>query len=202
MFAKDGTLFVTLGDRGALPGRLARVLPDGPELLGYARDRLALGVEGGRVRVAGTAANVPLGKIPTKRSASAEDATGDGGTPVTDLSSMSVRTDERFVRATMSVGQLAPTAVPGSVTAYSLLIDGRRFDSFIDTGDTSGTPVVMDNGTGYYMPAGTASWTDELLELVACQTRPAWLVACQTRLQRLQRARWTTRVGATSYGSP
>lgn len=120
-----------------------------------------MSIEGGRIRVAGKAANVPLGTIPTKRSASAEDATGDGGTPITDLTAMSVRTDEKFVRATMAVGQVAPAVLPTSVVAYSLLIDGRRFDSFIGTGDTSGTPVVMDNGTGYYMPPGTATWNDD-----------------------------------------
>jgi hypothetical protein len=135
-----------------------------PEPVASSRPQLRTGrvaVEGGRLRVRGTAANVPLGKVPTKRSASAEDATGDGGTPITDLTGMSVRTDKRFVRATMSVGQVAPAALPTSVTAYSLLVDGRRFDSFIATGDTSGTPVVMDNGTGYYLPEGTATWNDD-----------------------------------------
>ncbi|WP_370037865.1 hypothetical protein [Nocardioides sp.] len=118
-------------------------------------------LSGGKVKVKGKATNKPLGKAPKKRSASAEDATGDGGTPITDLTSMSVRTDKKFVRATMSVGQVSPAALPTSVTAYSLLIDGRRFDSFIATGDTSGTPVVMDNGTGYYLPEGTATWNDD-----------------------------------------
>lgn len=118
-------------------------------------------VVGGRVRVAGKATNVALGKLPTKRSATAVDATGDGGTPVSDLTSMSVRTDKKFVHATMSVGQVAPRVLPTSVTAYSLLVDGRRFDSFIATGDTSGTPKVMDNGTGYYLPDGTATWNDD-----------------------------------------
>jgi hypothetical protein len=45
-----------------------------------------------------------------------------------------------------------------SPVAYSLTIDGRRLDSFVPTGGTDGTPVVMDNGTGYYLPAGTATW--------------------------------------------
>ncbi|MBU2110329.1 MAG: hypothetical protein KKE65_01585 [Actinobacteria bacterium] len=118
-------------------------------------------LSGGKLKVKGKATNVALGKAPTKRSASAEDATGDGGTPITDLESMSVRTDKKWVRATMTVGQVSPAALPPSVTAYSLLIDGRRFDSFIGTGDTSGTPVVMDNGTGYYLPEGTAVWNDD-----------------------------------------
>ncbi len=112
----------------------------------------------GKVKVKGTARNVALGKAPKKRSASAQDATGDGGTPVTDLESVSVRVDRKFVRATMKVGQVWPLSEGASATAYSLLVSGRRFDSFIGAGDLSGTPRVMDNGTGYYLPDGTATW--------------------------------------------
>lgn len=118
-------------------------------------------VVGGQVKVGGTASNVPLGKAPTKRTASAQDATGDGGTPITDLNAVRVSTDKKYVRATMTVGAINPVAVGTSTTAYSLLVDGRRFDSFIGTGDTSGTPKVMDNGTGYYLPEGTAVWNDD-----------------------------------------
>ena len=120
-----------------------------------------MSVAGGRVTVRGTATNVPLGKAPTKFKAAAQDATGDGGTPATDLSAVQVSVDKTYVRATMAVGQVVPAAIPGSVTAYSLLVDGRRFDSFIANGDTSGTPKVMDNGTGYYLPEGTAVWNDD-----------------------------------------
>jgi hypothetical protein len=45
-----------------------------------------------------------------------------------------------------------------SPVAYSLTIDGRRLDSFVPTGGTEGKPVVLDNGTGYYLPDGTATW--------------------------------------------
>ena len=145
-------------DQGVVPLAVGDFTPDPVASTRPLLRASRMSIEGDRVVVAGQAANVPLGKIPTRRSASAEDATGDGGTPVTDLSSMSVRTDEKFIRATMSVGQVAPTAVPGSVTAYSLLVDGRRFDSFIGTGDPSGVVKVMDNGTGYYLPDGTATW--------------------------------------------
>ena len=115
-------------------------------------------LSGGKVKVKGKASNVALGKAPKKRSASAEDATGDGGTPITDLESVKVKVDKKFVRATMSVGQVWPLSEGASATAYSLLVSGRRFDSFIGAGDLSGTPRVMDNGTGYYLPDGTATW--------------------------------------------
>lgn len=131
-------------------------------------------LDGGRISVRGSAANVPLGKAPTKFKAAAEDATGDGGTPITDLSSVTVSVDKTYVRATMSVGQVAPRAVPANVTAYSLLVDGRRFDSFIANGDASGTPKVMDNGTGYYLPDNTVEW-DEAAGTVSFKVRRDYL---------------------------
>lgn len=118
----------------------------------------SLQVADGHVRVRGAATNEPLGKAPTERTARATDATSDSPTPVTDLTGVDVSVTRNTVHATMSVSQLWPLAQGGSVPAYSLLVSGRRFDSFIGTGDTSGTPQVMDNGTGYYLPEGSATW--------------------------------------------
>jgi hypothetical protein len=112
----------------------------------------------GRLHVRGTATNVPLVKGPTQRTAAATDATSDSPTPVTDLTGVKVSVTRTMVNATMSVSQVWPVSQGTSATAYSLLVSGRRFDSFIGTGDTSGTPKVMDNGTGYYLPDGTATW--------------------------------------------
>jgi len=58
----------------------------------------------------------------------------------------------------MQVSQLWPGEIGSAATAYSILIDGRRLDSFVPNGSTDGKPVVMDNGTGYYLPPGTATW--------------------------------------------
>ncbi len=112
----------------------------------------------GRIRVAGTARNVPLGKAPTTRSAAASDATGDSIVPFTDLTAVRASVTRTAVKATMSVSQVWPIAQGGSATAYSLLVNGRRFDSFIGTGSLGDPVMVMDNGTGYYLPEGTATW--------------------------------------------
>ena len=125
------------------------------------KPRLAMSkptVTNGRIRVVGTASHVSIKRPPTKRSAATTDATSDSISPITDITGIKVKTSRTAVDATMSVSRLWPVARAGSVTAYSLLVSGRRFDSFIGTGDTSGEPKVMDNGTGYYLPSGTAKW--------------------------------------------
>ena len=125
------------------------------------RPRLAIGTatdRGGRLRVVGTARNVSKVPVTRARARSTTDATSDSITPITDITGVKVRTTRTAVDATMSVSRLWPVAKAGSVTAYSLLISGRRFDSFIGTGTTSGKPMTMDNGTGYYLPSGTAKW--------------------------------------------
>ncbi|WP_148613397.1 hypothetical protein [Nocardioides rubriscoriae] len=131
-----------------------------PKARDTTRPRLAWrsGVRDGRLRVTGTASRVPLGTRPTAFVGTAADATSDSITPITDLTGVKVKVTRQAVDATMSVSRLWPVAQAGSVTAYSLLVSGRRFDSFIGTGTTDGVPVVMDNGTGYYLPAGTARW--------------------------------------------
>ena len=71
---------------------------------------------------------------------------------------MQVKVSRTAVDAVIKVGQVWPVVNGTSPVAYSLTIDGRRLDSFMPTGGLDGTPVVMDNGTGYYLPAGTATW--------------------------------------------
>jgi hypothetical protein len=132
-----------------------------PEPVTTTRPRLAMPavrLDHGRLRVRGTATNVARAKAPTARSARATDAASDSPTPITDLTGVEVSVTRTMVNATMSVSRLWPLSQGGSATAYSLLVSGRRFDSFIGTGDTSGTPQVMDNGTGYYLPEGSATW--------------------------------------------
>ena len=51
-----------------------------------------------------------------------------------------------------------PVPYVTSLAAYSLTINGRRLDSFIPTGGPDGKPAVLDNGTGYFLPPGTATW--------------------------------------------
>ncbi len=132
-----------------------------PEPVATTKPRLSASsvrVDHGHLQVRGSAANVALTGPPTRTSARTADPASDSPTPVTDLTGVRVSVTRTMVNATMSVSQVWPLAQGTSATAYSLLVSGRRFDSFIGTGDTSGTPRVMDNGTGYYLPDGSASW--------------------------------------------
>ncbi|MBF4163792.1 hypothetical protein [Nocardioides acrostichi] len=113
---------------------------------------------GGVLRITGVARHRPLGKQPTATKAVRKDASGDSYSPITDLQGLDVQVSRGAIDATLKVGRLWPVTVGTSLVAYSLNIDGRRLDSFIPTGSTDGEVVVMDNGTGYYLPAGTATW--------------------------------------------
>ena len=71
---------------------------------------------------------------------------------------MEVDVTRKAVEAVLHLGQVNPVTDGTSVTAYSLLVDGRRFDSFIANGTTDSTPTTLDNGTGQAMPPGTSTW--------------------------------------------
>jgi hypothetical protein len=114
--------------------------------------------KGRRVIVSGVAEHLPLAAQPTSYSGSAADGSGDAYSPITDIEGVQVKVSPTAVDAVIKVGQVWPVLSGTSLVAYSLTIDGRRLDSFIPNGGTDGAPVVMDNGTGYYLPAGTATW--------------------------------------------
>jgi len=116
------------------------------------------GVSDGRLTVSGAARRVPIEPAPTATSGSVTDPAGDSVTPVTDITAWKVKVGSTAVDAEMQVSQLWPGEIGSAATAYSILIDGRRLDSFVPNGSTDGKPVVMDNGTGYYLPPGTATW--------------------------------------------
>ena len=57
----------------------------------------------------------------------------------------------------MKLAELWPTTSLASPTSYSVIINGRKLDSFIRYPiDTN--PMTWDSGAGAYMPAGTSSW--------------------------------------------
>ncbi len=114
--------------------------------------------QAGRLTVSGAAQNVPLAPQPTSFAGNVTDGSGDAHSPVTDIKDLRVTVSRTAVDAVINVGRLWPVAVGTSPVAYSLTIDGRRLDSFVPTGSLDGQPVVMDNGTGYYLPEGTATW--------------------------------------------
>src|SRR3712207_6869485 len=47
--------------------------------------------------------------------------------------------------AVLHVGQVNPVSDGASLTAYSALISGRRFDSFIANGTTDSTPTTLED---------------------------------------------------------
>lgn len=112
----------------------------------------------GRITAVGTAERVPTGRQPTKRSGATDDTAGDADTPVTDLTGVKVEVTAKAVEAVLQLGQVNPLTDGASLTAYSLLVSGRRFDSFIANGTTDRTPTTLDNGSGVAMPPGTSTW--------------------------------------------
>ena len=154
-----------------------------PTPVATTRPRLRLrdvSASGGRLRVAGTAVRVPLAEQPTARAADVTDGSGDSYSPITDLRGLKVKVTRTAVEATMKVGQVWPVTQGTSLVAYSLTIDGRRLDSFIPTGGTDGTVKVLDNGTGYFLPDGTATW-DTTANTVTFKVRRDYLADQQIR---------------------
>ncbi|KAA1428733.1 hypothetical protein [Nocardioides antri] len=112
----------------------------------------------GQLRVDGRAAWLPIATPPTDTTGSTDDPTGDASAPVSDITGLEVEVTAEHVRAVLSVDELWPVDSGGSAVAYSLVVDGRRFDSFVPTTSTDGAPITLDNGTGVPMPADTAVW--------------------------------------------
>lgn len=145
-------------DQSLVPGTEGDFMP---KPVATTRPKLTLGdvsTTDGRVRVSGVATRVPLGKQPTAYDGGSDDPTGDSYSPVTDLEGVHVKVTRTAVDAVIKASQVWPVVDGASPVAYSLTIDGRRLDSFVPTGGTDDKPVVMDNGTGYYLPKGTATW--------------------------------------------
>ncbi|GAA1927968.1 hypothetical protein [Nocardioides marmoribigeumensis] len=184
----DHTYASSTGDPGDCPQPDLSLTPlaEGdfmPEPRATTRPQLrlrAVSAARGRLRVAGTAVRVPLAEQPTARSASLADASGDAHSPVTDLQGLRVKVTRTAVEATMKVGQVWPVTQGTSLVAYSLTIDGRRLDSFIPTGSSDGKVMVLDNGTGYPLPAGTARW-DTTANTVTFKVRRDYLADQQVR---------------------
>lgn len=107
----------------------------------------------GRVRLAGTVRYAPVGKKPTKTTGSVTDATGDATGPFNDLTGLDVRVTRTHVEASLKVARLWPSTLPTSASSYSLIVNGRRFDSLRDGGAT----LTYDNGSESYV-SGMSTW--------------------------------------------
>ncbi len=154
------------GDPGDCPQPDLSLVPGAegdfmPTAVATTKPRLKLrGVdaEGRHLHVRGFAERVTLGTQPTSYDGDATDGSGDAYSPITDITGVQVKVSRTAIDAVIDVGQVWPVVDGTSPVAYSLTIDGRRLDSFVPTGGTDQSPVVMDNGTGYYLPDGTATW--------------------------------------------
>ena len=118
----------------------------------------SLSVIDGRLSVSGAASWVPIADPPTETTGSTTDPAGDSSAPVSDITGLDVDVTPDVVHAVLQVDEVWPVDGGGSAVAYSLNVDGRRFDSFVPTTSTDGVPITLDNGTGVPMPAGTAVW--------------------------------------------
>lgn len=109
----------------------------------------------GTFDVTGSVAHQPTEAPPTQPSGHHDDPDDDATTPLTEVKELDVAVTSTHVDATLSVADLPDASVP-SLTAYSLAIDGRRFDSFVK--DPGAGEVTWDSGTEKYMPDGWSSW--------------------------------------------
>ncbi len=154
-----------------------------PKAVSTRRPQLSVGSvvrKQGLLTVRGTARRVSRQAPPTSTSGGRSDTSGDSVSPITDITGVKVKVSKTHLDATMEVGRLWPVMYGTSPVAYSLTIDGRRLDSFIPTGATDGQPVVLDNGTGYLLPAGTATW-DAAADTVRFHVRRDYLADQQLR---------------------
>ena len=112
----------------------------------------------GAFNVTGTVERISLVTAPpTEPTGFYDDADNDAKTPVTEILDLSVAVTSTHVDATMKLSKLWPTTSLLSPTSYSVLINGRRFDSFVRYPIDS-NPMTWDGGAGAYMPAGASSW--------------------------------------------
>ncbi len=90
-----------------------------------------------------------------------DDADDDAQSPITEITELDVAVDASNVEVTMHLVSLPPSGTTGtSPSAYSAVIDGRRFDSFMRYPQVDPGPMTWDagDGTGSYLPAGSSTW--------------------------------------------
>ena len=120
----------------------------------------------GTFQVAGTVEREPIVEPePTEPTGSYDDADNDATSPITEIQKLDVAVTSTHVDATIQLEDLWPSTTVVSPTSYSVVIDGRKFDSFVrypfnrdDPTKSDNNPKTWDGGAGAYMPAGTSSW--------------------------------------------
>lgn len=150
-------------DQGLVPGERTDWTPEP-----VATTRPVLDVAGpadgevsddGHFHVSGTVGHEDLTVVsdPTEPTAAVDDPDDDASTPLTEIKNFNVAVTETHLDATISLAELQPSTATLSPTSYSLVVDGRKFDSFIRYAFDR-NPLTWDNGAGAYTPAGFSSW--------------------------------------------
>jgi Thrombospondin type 3 repeat len=111
----------------------------------------------GAFNVTGTVERISLDQPPTEPTGSYDDADNDASTPVTEILELGAAVTATHVDATMRLADLWPTTSLLSPTSYSVIVNGRKLDSFVRY-PIENNPKTWDSGAGAYMPDGTSSW--------------------------------------------
>ena len=111
----------------------------------------------GDFNVTGTVGHEALNPVPTSPIGSFDDDDNDASAPVTEIQRLDVEVTATHIEATITLEELWPSTTVVSPTAYSLLIDGGRFDSFVRY-PIDNNPLTWDNNAVGYMPDGTSTW--------------------------------------------
>jgi hypothetical protein len=148
-------------DLGPLPGPRTNWKPtptaDTRPQLTVSAPQDGAGSTDGAFNVIGTVERVSLNPLPTQPTGFYDDADNDAKAPVTEIRDLSVAVTQTHVDVKMKLADLWPSTSLASPTSYSVIIDGRKLDSFIRYPIDS-NPMTWDSGAGAYMPAGTSSW--------------------------------------------
>lgn len=96
---------------------------------------------------------------PTSTSVTYDDDPADATGPYTEITSVTATATDSHVDAVIQLKQLWPSTDLTSPVNYSLIIDGRRIDSFVRYPADDANPVTWDGwGT---LPDGTSEWDVE-----------------------------------------
>ncbi|MEY2567657.1 MAG: hypothetical protein QOE35_2186 [Actinomycetota bacterium] len=115
----------------------------------------------GHLDVTGTVEHRALNPdpVPTQATGSYDDPDDDASTPITEIQSLDVAATPTEVDATIHLADLWPSTDAASPTSYSLVVDGRKFDSFVRY-PIDHNPMTFDNGAAGYVAEGDggSSW--------------------------------------------
>ncbi|MBW3657845.1 MAG: thrombospondin type 3 repeat-containing protein [Actinobacteria bacterium] len=116
-------------------------------------------------RVAGIVEHVSLTNPPTVGSTTVVDDPDDATTPMSEITQVDVEVTDTDVIGTLHIADLWPEEAQASGVSYSLVVDGRQFDSYLPaqsdavrTYDTVGRTEVVD-GSSWDADADTVTFT-------------------------------------------